>query len=76
MRLIASFYEIMRSSVVFCVFGVFFATTDLMAVPLLLPRLVCLGSCSISVWSAIRLMKLVLDPDGPSVFDSSSGVSV
>jgi hypothetical protein len=28
------------------------------------------------IWSAIRLMKLVLDPDGPSVFDSSSGVSV
>jgi hypothetical protein len=28
------------------------------------------------VWSAIRLMKLVLDSDGPSAFDSSSGVRV
>jgi hypothetical protein len=32
------------SSVVFCFFGVFFATTGLMVVSLSLPRLVCLGS--------------------------------
>ncbi|KAK2403008.1 hypothetical protein QL285_052483 [Trifolium repens] len=35
-----------------------------------------LGFFSTFVWSAIRLMKLVLDSDGPSAFDSSSGVSV
>jgi hypothetical protein len=64
------------SSVVFYFFGVFFATTGLMVVPLLLPRLDCLGSYSTFVWLAVRLMKLVLDSDGPSAFASSSGVSV
>jgi hypothetical protein len=64
------------SSMVFCFFGVLFATTGLMVVPLSLPRLVCLGSRSTFVWSSIRLMKLVLDYDGPSAFGSSSGVSV
>jgi hypothetical protein len=64
------------SSVVFYFFDVFFATTGLIVVPLSLLRLVCLGSCSTFVWSAVRLMKLVLDSDGPSAFASSSGVSV
>jgi hypothetical protein len=45
-------------------------------VPLSLPRLVCMVSRSTFVWSAVRLMKLVLDSDGPSAFASSSGVSV
>ncbi|MCI93531.1 hypothetical protein A2U01_0114829, partial [Trifolium medium] len=44
-----------------------------MVVPLSLPTLVCLGSRSTFVWLAIRLMELVLDSDGPSAFDSSSG---
>ncbi|MCH79295.1 hypothetical protein A2U01_0000041 [Trifolium medium] len=47
-----------------------------MVVPLSLPRLVCLGSRSTVVWSVVRLMELVLDSDGPSAFDSSSGVRV
>ncbi|KAK2411617.1 hypothetical protein QL285_046877 [Trifolium repens] len=60
----------------FCLFGVYFATTGLMVVSLSLSRFVCLGSLSTFVWSAIRLKELVLDFDGPSAFDSSSGVSV
>jgi hypothetical protein len=64
------------SSVVFCFFGVVFVATSLMVVPLSLLRLVCLVFRSTFVWSAVRQMKLVLDSDGPSVFDSSSGVSV
>jgi hypothetical protein len=64
------------SSVVFCFFGVFFAITGLMVVPLSLPRFVFLGSRSTFVWLVVRLMKLVLDSNGPSVFASSSGVSV
>ncbi|MCH80795.1 hypothetical protein A2U01_0001569 [Trifolium medium] len=60
----------------FCFFGVYFATTGLMVVPLSLPRLVCLGSRSTFVWSAVRLMELVLDSDGSSAFDSCLGVSV
>jgi hypothetical protein len=62
---------------VFYFFGVFlFATTGLMAAPMSLSRLVYLGSRSTFVWSAVHLMKLVLDSDGPSAFASSSGVSV
>jgi hypothetical protein len=61
---------------VFCFFGVVFATTGLIVVPLSLPRLFCLVSLSTFVWSAVRLMKLVLDSDGPSAFASSSEVSV
>jgi hypothetical protein len=57
-------------------FGVYFATIGLMVVPLSLSRLVYLGSLSTFVWSAVRLMELVLDSDGPSAFASSSGVSV
>ncbi|KAK2443080.1 hypothetical protein QL285_014218 [Trifolium repens] len=64
------------SSVVICFFGVVFATTSLMVVPQSLSRLVCLVFRSTFVWSAICLMKLVLDSDGPSAFASSSGVSV
>jgi hypothetical protein len=62
--------------VVFCFFGVVFATTGLMVVTLSLSRLVCMVSRSIFVWSAVRLLKLVLDSDGPNTFASSSGVRV
>jgi hypothetical protein len=47
-----------------------------MVMPLSLPRFVCLGFRSTFIWSAVRLMELVLDSDGPNVFASSSGVSV
>jgi hypothetical protein len=53
-----------------------FATIGLMAVPLSLSRLVYLGFRSTFVWSAVRLMKLVLDSDGRSAFASSSEVRV
>ncbi|KAK2355070.1 hypothetical protein QL285_092514 [Trifolium repens] len=59
-----------------CFFGVYFATTSFMVVPLSLPRPFCLGSLSTFVWSAVRLMELVLYSDGPSAFASSSEVSV
>jgi hypothetical protein len=60
----------------FWFFGVYFTTTGLMVVPLSLPRLVCLDFRSTFVWSAVRLMELVLDSDGPSAFDSSLEVRV
>jgi hypothetical protein len=43
-----------------CFFGVYFAVTDLMVVPLSLPRLVRLGSRSTFVWSAVRLKELLM----------------
>jgi hypothetical protein len=60
----------------FWFFGVYFTTTGLMVAPLSLPKLVCLDSRSTFVWSAVRLMELVLNSYGPSAFDSSSGVRV
>ena len=52
--------------------GVFLLVVHLTFAELCLPG----GFCSTFVWSAVRLMKLVLDADGPSNFDSSSGVRV
>ncbi|KAK2381281.1 ubiquitin-conjugating enzyme E2 [Trifolium repens] len=52
--------------------GAFLLVVHLMFAELCLPG----GFWSTFVWSAVRLMKLVLDADGPSNFDSSSGVRV
>ena len=52
--------------------GAFLLVVHLTFAELCLPG----GFCSTFVWSTVRLMKLVLDADGPSNFDSSSGVRV